>query len=65
MMVVVTFKLPSPSTLTLGIEVLTDKLRAAETVTAEATRAVREAQREKWNIVVQVAKAVEKARIKP
>jgi len=64
-MVVVTFKFSSPSTLTLGVEVLTDKLGAAETTTAEATRVVREAQREKENIVVRVAKAVEKALIKP
>jgi len=65
MMVVVTFKFSSPSTLTLGVEVLTDKLGAAETATTEATRVVREAQRERENIVVQVAKAVEKAPIKP
>jgi len=58
-MVVVTFKFSSPSTLTLRVEVLTDKLGAAETATAEATRVVREARREKENIVVQVAKAVD------
>jgi len=52
MTVVMTFKFSSPSTLTLGVEVLTDKLGAAETATAEATRVVREARREKWNIVV-------------
>jgi len=65
MMVVVTFKFSSPSKSTLGVEVLTDKLGAAETATAEATRVVREAQREKENIVVQAAKTVEKAPIKP
>jgi len=43
----------------LGVEVLTDKLGAAEIATAEATRVVREAWREKENIVVQVAKAVD------
>jgi len=65
MMVVVTFKFSSPSTLSLGVEVLTDKPGAAETATAEAMRVVREAQREKENIVVRVAKAVEGAPIKP
>ena len=66
MMVVVTFKFSSPSTLTLGVEILTDKLGAAETVTAEAMKVAREARREKGNIVMQVAKAVdEKAPIKP
>jgi len=66
MMVVVTFKFSTPSTLTLGVEVLTDKPVPAETATAEAMRVVREARREKENIVVQVAKAVdEKAPIKP
>jgi len=66
MMVVVTFKFSSPSTLTLGVEILTDKLGAAETATAEAMKVAREARREKGNIVMQVAKAVdEKAPIKP
>ena len=65
MMVVVIFKFSSPSTLTLGVEALTDKLGVAETATAEAMRVMREAQREKENIVVQVAKVVEKAPIKP
>ena len=51
-MVVVTFKFSKPSTLTLGVEVLTDKLGEAETATAEAMRVVREARREKENIVV-------------
>ena len=40
---------------------MTDKLGAAETATADAMRMVRETQREKENIVVQVVKAVEKA----
>ena len=65
MTVVVTFKFTSPLTLTLGAEALTDKLGAAKTATAEATRVVREAQREKEDIVIQVAKAVEKAPIRP
>jgi len=66
MMVVVTLKFSKPSSsLTLGVEVLTDKLGAAETATAKATKVVREARREKENIVVQVVKAVEKAPIKP
>jgi len=66
MTVVVTFKFSSPSTLTLGVEVLTDKLGAAETVTAEAMKVAREARREKRNILMQVPKAVdEKAPIKP
>ena len=44
---------------------MTDKLGAAETATAETMRVVREAQREKENILVRVAKAVEGAPIKP
>ena len=62
--VVVTFRFPNPSTLTLGVDVLMVTLGApetagaAETVTAEATRATREARREEVNIVV---KSVEEA----
>jgi len=37
-LVVVTFKFSSPSTLTLGVETLTDKLGVAETATVEVTR---------------------------
>ena len=65
MMVAVTFKFSTPSTLKLGVEVLTDKLGVAETATAEAMRVVRETRREKENIMVQVAKAVEKGPIEP
>ena len=38
---------------------MTDKLGVAETATTEATRVVGEAQREKWNILVQMPKAVD------
>ena len=41
--VVMTFKFSSPLTWTLGIDVLTVKPGAAETATAEATKAMREA----------------------
>jgi hypothetical protein len=43
--VAVTFKFPNPSTMALGVDVLTVKLGAAEAVIAEATRAAREARR--------------------
>ena len=48
--VVVTFRLSNPSTLAFGIEVLRVKPGAAETMTAEAMRATREAQMEDENI---------------
>jgi hypothetical protein len=60
-MVVVTFKFSNPSTLTLGVDALTVKPGAAETATAEATRATKEARREEENIVVKVVKAVGEA----
>jgi len=41
-MVVVTFRFSTPSTLALGVEVLTVKPGAAETTTAEAARTSRE-----------------------
>ena len=59
--VVVTFKFSNPSTLRLGVEVLTVKPGAAETTIAEATRATREARREEENIVMKVVKAVDDA----
>ena len=59
MTVVVTFKFSNPSTLTLEVEVLTVKPGAAETATAEATRATREAWREEENIVMKAVKAVD------
>ena len=43
--VAVTFKFSNPSTLTVGADVLTVKLWAAETVTVEEARATREARR--------------------
>ena len=52
--VVVTFKFCNPSTLALGVVVLRVKPGAAETATAEATRARREARREEENIVRKV-----------
>ena len=59
--VVVTFKFSNPSTLTVGVEVLSVKPGAAETATAEATRATREARREEENIVVTVVKVIDEA----
>jgi len=50
-MVVVTFRFINPSTLALGVDVLTVRPGAAETATAEATRATRKAGREEENIV--------------
>ena len=50
--VVVTFKFPNPSTLALGIDALTVRPGAAETVTVEATRARREARRDEENILM-------------
>ena len=50
-MVVVTFRFINPSTLALGVDVLTVRPGAAETTTTEATRAAREAGREEENIV--------------
>ena len=71
-MVVVTFKFCVPSTLALGTEVLTVTLGvsetagAAETTTAEATSAMREARREEENIAVKRVKGVEEtAPMKP
>ena len=54
--VAVTFKFSNPSTLTLGIEVLTAKLWSAETAIAEATMVTREARREEENIVTKVVR---------
>ena len=56
--VAVTFKFSNPSTSTFGIEVLTLKLGAAPTVTAETTRATRTARRE-GDILMWVVKAEE------
>ena len=63
-MVVVTLRFSNPSTLALGDEDLTVRLGvetagAAETVTAEETRAAKKAQREGENIVVKVVKGIE------
>ena len=44
--VVVTFKFSNPSTRTLGTDALTDRSGPAETATAEATRATKEARTE-------------------
>ena len=49
--VVVTFRFSNPSTLMLGVEVLTVKPGVAETATVEATRAMRRLQRE-WESIV-------------
>ena len=49
--VVVTFKFSNPSTSTFGVEVLTVKPGAAETVTVEATRMMRGAKREGGSIM--------------
>ena len=57
--VAVTFKFPNPSTLLLGVEVLTVKPGPADTTTAEATRAMREARREEENIAVKVLEAID------
>ena len=59
--VAVTLKFPSPSTLSLGIDVVTVKPGVAETAIAEATRATREARREEENIVAKVLKVVGEA----
>ena len=59
--VVVTFRFCNPSTLALGVEVLRDSPGAAETATAEAMRATREARREEENIVVTVVKGIDEA----
>ena len=45
-MVAVTFRFPNPSMLTLGTEVLTVKLGAAEMAITETTRTAREAREE-------------------
>jgi len=58
MTVVVTFKFSNPSTLRLEVGVLMTNPGAADTATAEATRATREARREEENIVMNVVKTV-------
>ena len=55
-MVVVIFRFSNPSTLKLGVEVLTLKPGTAETATTEAMRTTREARREEENIVRKVVK---------
>ena len=57
--VVVTFKFSNPSTLALEVEVLTVNPGPAETATAEATRATREARREEENISVKVLEVID------
>ena len=59
--VVVTFRFSNPSTLMLEVEVLTVKPGAAETATAETTRAARETRREEDNISTTAVKAVDEA----
>ena len=60
-MVVVIFRFSSPSTSRLGVEILRDKLGAAETATAEATRATREARREEESIEIKTVEAIGEA----
>ena len=55
-MVVVTFRLSNLSTLALGVEILTVKPGVAETMTAEAARATREARREKKSIATKAVR---------
>ena len=59
-MVVVTFKFSSPSTRMLGPDVLTVRPGAAETATAETTRATREVRREEENIARKGMNAVDR-----
>ena len=59
--VAVTFKFPNPSTLSLGVDVLTVKPGAADTTIAEATKATREARKEEENIAVSVLEAIDEA----
>ena len=61
--VAVTFKFSNPSTLTLGVEVLTAKLWSAETAIAEATMATREARREEKSIVMQGVRGLVRPRL--
>ena len=56
--VVVTFKFSKPSTLALGMDALMVRPGAAETATAEATRATREVRRVEENIVVKVVRVM-------
>jgi len=51
-MVVVTFRFSNPSTSALGVEILRVKPGAAETATAEATRATSETRREEESIII-------------
>ena len=60
-MVVVTFRFSSPSTLAFGVEILRDKLGAAETMAVEATSATSEARREEENIAMKITEAVGEA----
>ena len=60
-MVVVTFRFSNPSTLALGVEILRDKLGAAETTAVEAMRATSEARREEENIAMKIAEVVGEA----
>ena len=59
--VVVTFRFSNPSTLAFGVEILRDKLGAAETTAVEATRATSEARMKEENIGMEITEAVGEA----